>query len=88
MTYDAFRGVVVYGPTIENYSHWAFWDWDSELQIISTADSPILIWPPDANAVLEAADTLSGPWKRVSNPPNPFSVGSLGPAKFFRLRPL
>lgn len=28
MTYDSFRGVVVFGPTTESYSHWAFWDWD------------------------------------------------------------
>jgi hypothetical protein len=28
MTYDSFRGVIVFGPTIENHSHWAFWDWD------------------------------------------------------------
>jgi len=28
MTYDSFRGVAVFGPTIENISHWSFWDWD------------------------------------------------------------
>jgi hypothetical protein len=28
MTYDSFRGLVVFGPTIESYSHWSFWDWD------------------------------------------------------------
>jgi hypothetical protein len=28
MTYDSFRGVAVFGPTIESYSHWSFWDWD------------------------------------------------------------
>jgi hypothetical protein len=28
MTYDSFRGVAVFGPTIENWSHWSFWDWD------------------------------------------------------------
>jgi hypothetical protein len=28
MTYDSFRGVIVFGPTTESHSHWAFWDWD------------------------------------------------------------
>jgi hypothetical protein len=28
MTYDSFRGVTVFGPTIEFYSHWSFWDWN------------------------------------------------------------
>jgi hypothetical protein len=28
MTYDSFRGVAVFGPTTENWSHWSFWDWD------------------------------------------------------------
>lgn len=30
MAYDAHRGVIVFGPTSENYSHWSFWDWDGE----------------------------------------------------------
>lgn len=28
MTYDSFRGVIVFGPTTESISHWSFWDWD------------------------------------------------------------
>jgi len=28
MTYDSFRGVTVFGPTMESHSHWSFWDWD------------------------------------------------------------
>jgi hypothetical protein len=28
LTYDRFRGVAVFGPTTESYSHWSFWDWD------------------------------------------------------------
>src|ERR1051325_672899 len=28
MIYDSFRGVIVFGPSFENYSFWSFWDWD------------------------------------------------------------
>ena len=28
MAYDSFRGVTVFGPTMESYSQWSFWDWD------------------------------------------------------------
>jgi hypothetical protein len=46
MTYDSFRGVIVFGPSFENYSYWSFWDWDGvkwndPAPILETAD-PVL----------------------------------------------
>jgi hypothetical protein len=69
-------------------SRFAYLTLERKLQIISTADSPTLIWPPDAEVVLEVANDPKGPWTVVPNPPNPFNVGAFGPSKFFRLRPI
>jgi hypothetical protein len=59
---------------------------DQKLQILSSAAATTLIWPPDANVVVETADSVNGPWAMIPNPPNPFDIGTFGPGKFFRLR--
>lgn len=42
MVFDSFRGVTVFGPTQESYSHWTFWDWDgakwSNVPVVYSAD--------------------------------------------------
>jgi hypothetical protein len=67
-------------------SHVAILTLDRKLQIFSSAAKATLIWSPATNLFLETAETVNGPWTVVLNPPNPFSPGVIGPAKFFRLR--
>jgi hypothetical protein len=54
MTYDSFRGVTVFGPTVESYSHWSFWDWDG----VKWTNFPVLFYTDPVVTMLHG--TTSG----------------------------
>jgi hypothetical protein len=55
------------------------------LQFARQSDGQIRLWWTEANAVLEAAGQLGGPWSDVADTP-PVLVPPEEPARFFRLR--
>jgi hypothetical protein len=57
-----------------------------DVEIRSAADTITLMWT-DPDAVLEMADSPSGPWETVAGATSPFQPELLDPAKFYRLRP-
>ena len=78
--------VVVSNPCGARTSRPAFLTLNPSLQIFTSANVSTLIWRPDPAVVLEAADNVNGPWTIISDPPNPFTVGGVEPAKFFSHR--
>jgi hypothetical protein len=72
----------------QTWSRSAILTLDPKLQIFSADNSTTLVWERDPKVVLEVADSVSGPWTIVPNPPIPFNISARGPGKYFRLRRL
>jgi hypothetical protein len=57
-----------------------------ELQIFSSRAGLNLFWA-DPVLLLEVADNVAGPWKRVPGATSPFNPALVGTARYFRVRP-
>ena len=55
-----------------------------DVQVFSVANTTTLVWS-SANAVLQQANSVNGPWSIVEGASSPFDLSAFGPAKFFRL---
>jgi hypothetical protein len=71
-------GTVTSGP--------AFLTLSAKLQLFPAGDSATLIWAVPS-AVLQQADSVTGPWSPAQGAGSPFVVSIAGSAKFFRLGP-
>ncbi len=57
-----------------------------ELQLLYSTGIPTLLWPAEANTILETAEHVTGPWTTLQDPPNPFVLNPTHQARFYRTR--